>query len=328
MIINPEVLINEAFNNGWPFIIAGGLGLAVVFTVAAHLVWTAMEVWIKTVLQSLKKRTKRKSDSNPRLEAILGLAKKDNKLEQLLKRAAMELPGVAVLSAKVMVYTAIFSAFAFLIGVIWLKNISAAVVLVFFFLLASIQLFGKKTVKKQHEYLKEMPAAVRTFAALFESTGSLHMALKETTARSPKPIDRVFDMVYTKLKNGATIEEAVKVVPKEIKLGHAKLFALHLVEADREGTALLPQFARLASQIDSVHDSYLENTVLLAPGRFTNIVLHVGIVVLVLLVSYFVPNARNYLTNEAAGRFIVLCTFISPVLSMIIDIMWSRVEEG
>lgn len=328
MVTNPGVLVYEALNTDWPFVIAGGLGLAAVFVAAAHLAWTAAEAKVKAVLRSFKKKTKRRSHLNPRLEAILGLTRQESKLEQLLKKAAVELPGAAMLTAKVVLSAAVLSVFGFLVGAIWLKNIPAAVVLVFFSFLAAVQVFGKKAVKTQRDYLKELAAAVRIFAALFESTGNLQAAIKETAARSPKPIDKVFDMVYSKLKNGATIEEAAKVIPKEIKLGHAKLFALHLSEADREGTAFLPQFARLASQIDSVHESYLENAVLLAPGRFTNVVLHLGIVVLVLLVSYFVPNARHYLTDEAAGRFIVLCAFMSPVLSMVIDIMWSRVEEG
>lgn len=239
-----------------------------------------------------------------------------------LERLARLLPA----AGRALLWGGILAAAGFLIGAVWLRNPSAALVLAFLGILLPGRLAGRGGARRREAFLRQLGPAVRTFAAALEATGSARTALEVAAERSPRPVRDALAKAADRLRSENSVEEAAKVIRREVPLGHAALFAALLEEADREGAALLPQFARLASQADALYEMHMENLAAVAPGRTTNVLLHLGVVALAVAVSWVVPDARKYLTEEPGGRVVVTLTFASVLLSTVLDRLWTRVD--
>lgn len=309
------------------------IGFAVFITGVVSLAWTQLEPKIRELIRKARKARAKKSSLDPRIAKILGIKHEAEQhsaffkhWQNLQKYLPMDIFKPLFMSVKTLVLVVLLALGGFILGAFWFKNLPAALMGAFLGILIPGNFLSKGDIKKQDIYLKQLPVVIRTMAVNLESTGSIHLALIEATKKAPEPIKDVFNRVVSALSSGKRIEAATVIISEKIQFGHAKLLTLLINEADREGATLIPQFARLANQIDGMHELAMENAVNLAPGRLSDVIIHLLIILIAFGITYVVPEAYYYLTQEAFGKIIVLANFISPVISIFTDRIFSRVE--
>lgn len=312
-----------------PLILMGismfGVGL---FTYSASLI--SFGILEKALVQLISKyrKTTRKSNLSPKIVAIIQSKQQITvtKAKAVTDSLKWLLPEILLTSARAIIVFSLVAVLGLVIGTIWLKNIGAAIILAFLCILLPGQFLTRRDLRKQEKYISQFPIVVRTFLVALEQKGDARMAIAYAAERTPEPSKSLFQNILMKIDSGIEPRIALKELSKEIKVSHAQLFEQLLVDAYYQGTTLIPQFARLAGQVDAMNELTLENAHATHAGRVHNILMHFLVVVIVVLLVKVLPESEKYLTQEIGGRTIVLLTFLSVLIGIIFDRMMSKVD--
>lgn len=287
-----------------------------------------LENCFQKMVNVYRKYKPRKSKVSPKLAEILKARHQVNlsKTKTILQSVTWLIPEVVLTSAKTLIILSAMGVIGLIVGIVWLNNVGAAIILCFLLILLPGKYFSRADIRKQERYAEQLSPAIRTFMVTLEKKGNVRMALAEIVNKQPEPTKSLFQKVLWRLDSGIQPSEALKIITREINLSHAKLFVQLVLEAYNHGDSLIPQFSRLAGQVDTMHRLMIKNNELTSPGRWQNMIIHLILLGLALMLLRLLPESEKYLTQEPIGRLIVLLSFVSVLVGVIFDRIMSRVD--
>ncbi|ABO49490.1 hypothetical protein Dred_0955 [Desulforamulus reducens MI-1] len=303
------------------------LGIGLFTYSASHIFLDFIEKICGHLVRKYKKAN-RKSNISPRLVAIIQSKHQSTvtKAKTVSDSFRWLIPEILLTSVKALIVFSIVAVLGLMIGTLWLKNIGAAIILAFLCILLPGQYLSRQDLRKQEKYISQFPIVVRTFLVALEQKGNARSAISYVAERAPEPSKSLFQTILLKIDSGFEPKLALKEITKEIKVSHAHLFEQLLADAYYQGTTLIPQFTRLAGQVDAMNELILENAQTTHAGRIQNFIMHFLVVILAVMLVRVLPESEKYLTQEIGGRTIVLLTFLSVLIGIIFDRMMSKVD--
>ncbi|MTI84374.1 MAG: hypothetical protein FH756_10815 [Firmicutes bacterium] len=284
-----------------------------------------------TYTPKLSKKIKAVQSRPPaHLKEALGIKEKKKQVidfNVITKRIKWLIPEHLLRNMGFMVLAIFTSMIGFTLCISYLDNFGAGVVSVMAVILIFIQVFSSTTNKEKNSINTQLPAVARVFGAVMEDTGSLRLALDAVAERSPEPSKNLFMKVTQMMDHGIEPEKAFSEIPKAAGSGYAVMLKDLMLDAWHHGSTVLPRFARLAGQIDSMQELKNENAPDVASSRLTSLILHIGIVVLALLTVRLMPDSKKYLIDDPIGKILVTLSFLSVVIGIIADRMWGDIQD-
>lgn len=217
------------------------------------------------------------------------------------------------------------SVLGFTVGVVFLRNLPAAVVLGATAFMAPESVVLGRLQARRNRLVDQLGAAVRIFAAEFQDTPQVPRALAQTAARVPAPLGRVFGRASRDLIVGRDQDEVLGRMMTDLDFEYGRMFVqlLRLAAAD---AAARPLFSRLAVRISSLQALAQKNRAETAQGRWLAIGVNLLTLPVFFLVQTLVPNADYFLKFHPLGRVLVLMVFLSLLVGLIMDRILNEVE--
>lgn len=326
-----NILMNRDLYYIVPFTFTGiaMLSAGVFAYFSTKLTWEMLQDAFSRIINNyLSRKMARDSQVSPKLKAIIDARKKSTvtQTRKAINYAKFIIPDVVLSSTKTIIIFALLGTIGLVIGLTWLNNIGAAIILSFLCILLPGQYLSRQDIRNQYAYTAQLAPAIRTFMVALEQKGNVRMAIAFVADKVPDPTKLLFKTVLYRMDANIPIAQALKIITEEIKLSHCHLFVQLIIEAYHQGPNILPQLSRLAGQVDTMYDLSLENSHTTASGRLHNIIMHLLIVVIVILTVYILPESEKYLTEEPVGRTIVLFTFVSILVGAIFDRIMGKVD--
>lgn len=313
-----------------PFVFMGTLMFSVgLFSYSlSSLIYDYIEKFLEKVVNAYRKHKPRKSKLSPKLTEILKARHQVNPStsRKIIQYINWLIPEVILTSAKTLIILSVLGVIGFIVGSIWLNNVGAAIVICFLLILLPGKYLSRADIRKQERYAEQLSPAIRTFIVSLEQKGNVRIALNEIACKHPEPTKSLFQKALWRLDSGIQPSEALTIITREINLSHSKLFVQLILEAYNHGDSIIPQFSRLAGQVDTMHKLRIKNRELTEPGRWQNVFIHLLLLGIALMLLRLLPESEKYLTQEPIGRLIVLLSFISVLVGVIFDRIMSRVD--
>ncbi len=271
----------------------------------------------------------RKQRQPPRsLKKALGFHKEKRGIKQLVSRLNFIAPPALLKNTTFIVTSSITASFTFLFCLGYLQNFPAAVMGGIAVVLIMSQIITQSSFKERDILNKQLPLVIRNFASVFADTdGNFRVSLDAVIERTTDPAKKIFTRIRKKLDSGIPLKEALSELEKIAGTGHAMILSKLFVEAERQGTGIQPKLLRLASQMDAMQDIGNENLPDAVSSRLLGIVLHVSIIVLAILTTMFVPDARKYIVHDPIGKTIITLCFVSVIIGIISDRLLNNVSD-
>jgi len=305
------------------------LCIAIIAMALAYLLLKFLDDAIYLARSKLNKRIKALQSRPPRrLRKILGLESKNEfDFRKYINKLKWLIPEHLIGNAFFTAFSILTSIVVFSLCVSYLKNPGAGIVSVLTVVLTATQVFTHGKVKRQVEINNQLPAVTRIFGSVLDDTGNFRLAMDAVAERSPEPSRGLFTKITQMLDHGVEPKAAFKEVIKATGAGYSIMFVNLLTDSYFHGTTVLPRFARLAGQIDTMQELQRENSPDVITTRISAIILHIGVIVLAFLTTILVPDAKKYLIDAPVGKTLVTLCFLSVVVAIIADRLWGDIKE-
>jgi len=307
--------------------------IGITLTLIVILVLIAVKCAAKILILKLKEqyavlKIKYRRRPPSALKKALGQQNRRMNLEKYLSKLSLLIPPGLLRNTTYVVVASILSAAIFLFCIGYLNNFPAAVLGGIAVALIVSQITTHASFKNRDVLNKQLPMVIRNFASMFEQTeGNFRVALDAIVERTADPARGVFYRVRKKLDSGIHLNEALAELEKRADTGHVVVLRRLLVEAEQQGISVQPKLLRLASQIDAMEDIGNENMPDVVSSRALSVLLHASIIVLTMLTTLFVPNAKEYIIYDPVGKTIITFCFMSVIISIISDRILNNVGD-
>jgi len=213
----------------------------------------------------------------------------------------------------------------FLLGVVVLKNVPAALIIAASAFLLPEQYLASKITKKREKIINQLAPAVRIFYAEYNDTPQAERALLITGERVRAPLGPILYQTGRRLASNHNPDEAFAELAKKLDFYHGRMFAQLLRQA-YDDSAVAPLFSRLATKIASYQQLSKKNRSSLASEGVVARLLNVMVLPVFLFMQYIVPETTSFLVGHPVGRIIVTLCFASILVGIILDRMLSEVK--
>lgn len=213
----------------------------------------------------------------------------------------------------------------FLLGVVWLRNLPAAVALgAAAFLVPDSFLIGRIQARR-NRMIEQMGAAIRIFAGEYAETPQVPPALARTAQRLPPPLGPVLARAARDLIAGQDRDRVLAALMDALDFEYGRMF-VHLLRLAYEDSAVGPLFPRLATRIGSLQSLIQKNRSELAYNRIVGFGLNLLILPIFFAVRLLIPGSSVFLLQHPAGRILVFLSIFSVLLGLALDRILSEVE--
>lgn len=221
--------------------------------------------------------------------------------------------------------TVILGIAALTLGAIVFKNIAITTVIALSCMSLPIQLLNWAAQKYDRMLVEQMPLAIQTFVAEYESVKNIREALNRTAQSTGYPLKKTLDQCLRDLAASRVPQEAFKKLAASINNDYGKLWAQMLLAATEDQTVvkMMPQLAlRLSSQ------KMLEykNSAELSGERKVGILLNILILPCFFIIQFIFPDTREFFTTQPLGKIVVMLMFLSVSIGLALDQILRRVE--
>lgn len=206
------------------------------------------------------------------------------------------------------------------------KNIAAGVIASVSAMLLMAQLFSYSAHSERRKLMKQLPAAIRIFASVFEDTGNFRLALDATANRTPDPIKRVFRVVIARLDSRKDAYSAFEPFEQALGKGYATVLRQLFDEAYRSGTLTVQKFLRLSTQVENTLELELENAPDVSYSRVLGTFVYLGMFAMVFAALKVVPDGKVYLTDDPVGRVLMSLLFLAVTVGILADKIWNEMR--
>lgn len=206
------------------------------------------------------------------------------------------------------------------------KNIAAGVIALVSAMLLMAQLFSHSAHSERRKLMKQLPAAIRIFASVFEDTGNFRLALDATANRTPDPIKRVFRVVIARLDSRKDAHSAFEPFERALGKGYATVLRQLFDEAYRSGTLTVQKFLRLSTQVENTLELELENAPDVSYSRVLGTFVYLGMFAMVFAALKVVPDGKVYLTDDPVGRVLMSLMFLAVTVGILADKIWNEMR--
>ncbi len=214
----------------------------------------------------------------------------------------------------------------FAVGVVWLHNLPAAVLIAASaYLVPDMLLRGRLQAAKARK-IGQLGAAVRVFAAEFRDTPQAPRALDAAARRIPPPLgDALREAADMAVGKGKSPDEVCSYLMRELDFEYGRMFAL-LLRAAWDDAAAGPLFTRLAARVAGLQGLMQKNRANLAYSRLIALAVNALVLPAALGMRFLVPETGWFLVHHPAGRLLVCLAFLSVLVGLALDRLMGEVE--
>lgn len=213
----------------------------------------------------------------------------------------------------------------FLVGIVLLNNLAAALVLTLAAVLVPDAVLSSYAQRRQVKIIEQLGVAVRVFSAEFNDTPQVIRALSRTAQRIPAPLGDTLTHVSRRLTNGESKDEVFADLMADLNFDYGRMF-VHLLRLAWDDASVRPLFSRLATRIASLQGLMQKNNSEVAYSRFMAMGVNALIIPTFLIVQWIIPGAREFMTQNPAGRLLVTLSFLSILVGLLMDRLLNNME--
>lgn len=212
-----------------------------------------------------------------------------------------------------------------LIGLILLKNVTAAILLAVAAILIPDQFTFRRIEKLNQKYTAQLAVAARMLSAEFTNKPSVQQAMEAVANQLQEPLKSVFKRTADDLNAGLGPDVAFARMLKSLDFDLGREFVQALRVAYDE-IAVRPMFSKLAVKINNVERLKKTNDNTLIWMKSMGILLNILVIPSYFFMSMIVPETNIYLTTTPIGKFIVSIVFMSMLIGLLLDRALQKID--
>lgn len=228
-----------------------------------------------------------------------------------------------------LILMSLLAATGFWAGLVYLKNLPAAVLLACVCVALPGQARAARLRAYREKVIEQLGAAVRVFAAEYSDTPHPVKALSSASNKLPDPIGAILRRAARDLSSARNFDEIDMILlrlGKQLGSEYGRLF-VQLLRLSFEDEAVKPLFARLAARVTSQQDLIRKNRLGVSMDRMLAVVLNLAAIPAYFFVSRIVPEAGEFFTATSAGKGLVALCLLSVAVGSFLDIILGGGEQ-
>lgn len=208
---------------------------------------------------------------------------------------------------------------AFAVLLVLFKNPVPAVFGALLCILIPDQFVYQRRKIHRENVLEQLAAAIRLFTAEYAVAPQIDRCLAVVGQKMPPPIGEIFKRAYIGMIYRKSPDGVFQQLAKDLDSPHGHMFVQLLRSAQTQGQKITPLFHDLVSRITVAQELEKQNKGEISGERVVGILLAILPLPLYLGLQRWIPESNLFLTETAAGRFIVFMCFFSSITWFIVD---------
>ena len=233
--------------------------------------------------------------------------------------------GVGINAVRYMLFIIVGGLTGFLLGIVILKNVPAAIIIAVSVFLLPEQYLAGKIAQRREKIINQLAPAVRIFYAEYSDTPQVERALLITGERMSAPLGPILFRAGRQLAASHGPDVVFAELAKKLDFYHGRMFAQLLRQA-YDDSAVAPLFSRLATKIASYQNLSKKNRSNLAYQGVVARLLNVLVLPVFLAMQFIMPETASFLVGHPVGRIMVTICFASILVGILLDRMLSEVK--